>query len=137
MTPDEIKNSPLFEKLNGRQQTFVSTLLANGNDKVAAAQAAWKCNGEASARTLANRALQNDSVAFLVEQYFGVDPEAVQFTRSKALDFLSKKARNTKDDKLALDYLKVIVAINGWLVKAADTAPQQTHDDSNDPFSLD
>jgi len=137
LTPDEIRSHPLFAKLNERQQTFVDALLRNGNDKVKAAQEAWTCNGEASARTLANRALQNEGIAFLVEQYFGVDPEAVQFTREKALDFLAKKARNTKDDALALSYMKVIVEMNGWLVKAAATPPAQPRDDSQDSFTLD
>lgn len=137
MTPEEIRSHPLFDKLNDRQKIFVDALLKNGNDKVAAAHEAWKCNGDDSARTLANRAMQNSNVAFLVEQYFGTDPEAIQFTREKALDFLAKKARGTKDEKLALDYLKLIVAINGWAVKAQDQAPLQPRDDSNDTFTLD
>jgi hypothetical protein len=116
---------------------FVDQLLQNGNNRIAAAHATWNCNGDESARTLANRALQNESVAHLVEQYYGQDPERVQFTRDQALDFLAKKARNSKDDKLSLDYLKVIVAINGWAVKAQDQAPQTKHDDSQEEFTLD
>jgi hypothetical protein len=76
MTPDEIRSHPLFTKLTERKQTFINTLLTNNNDKIAAAHAAWNCNGDESARTLANRALQDESVAFLVEQYFGRDPLA-------------------------------------------------------------
>jgi phage terminase small subunit len=136
LTPDEIRSHPLFEKLNERQKTFVDALLRNGNDKVKAAQEAWTTNGEASARTLANRAMKSESIAFLIESYFGRDQEAVQFSREQALDFLAKKARNAKDDALALSYMKVIVEMNGWLVKAAATPPTQVRDDGQDEFTL-
>lgn len=136
MTPDEIRSHPLFEKINDRQRIFIDALLQNGNDKIQAAHKAWTCNGDESARTLANRALQNENVAFLVEQYYGTDPERIQFTREKALDFLAKKARSTKDEKLALDYMKVIVAINGWLVKQQETAPVQQRNDDQDEFEI-
>lgn len=137
MTPEEIRSHPLFNKLTERKQTFVSTLLTNKNDKIAAAQAAWKCNGIESARTLANRALQDEAVAFLVEQYFGKDPSRIQFTREQALEFAAKKAREADDPKLALDYLKLIVQMNGWLYKPADTpATPPPADDSNDEFNL-
>jgi hypothetical protein len=138
MTPDEIRSHPFFSKLSERKQTFVNTLLTNKNDKIAAAHAAWKCNGDESARTLANRALQDESVAFLVESYFGRDPSRIKFTREQALEFAAKKARDADDDpKLALDYLKLIVQMEGWLVKAADApnAPAPV-DDSNDEFQL-
>ena len=96
MTPDEIRSHPLYAKLNERQQIFVDELLKNGHDKVAAAHAAWKCNGDDSARTIANRALKNDAVAFLVESYFGKDPERERFTREAALEFAAKQARGCR-----------------------------------------
>jgi hypothetical protein len=138
MTPDEIKAHPFFAKLSERKQTFVSTLLSNGNDKIAAAHAAWKCNGDESARTLANRALQDEAVAYLVEQYFGKDPSRQQFTRDEALEFAASKAREAGDPKICLDYFKIIVEMNGWRVKPSD-APKETdkpEDDSNDEFTL-
>lgn len=138
MTPDEIRSHPFFTKLNERKQTFVSTLIENKNDKIAAAHAAWKCNGDESARTLANRALQDESVAFLVEQYFGKDPSRLQFTREQALEFAAGKARETGDPKICLDYFKIIVEMNGWRVKPAD-APKEVEkpgDDSDDEFKL-
>jgi hypothetical protein len=136
MTPDEIRSHPLFLKLGERQQVFVSELLRNENDKVKAAHKAWNCKGDDSARTLANRALQNEHVAFLVESYFGQDPDKLQFTREGALDFAAKKARNSKDDKIALDYLRLIVGMNGWLVKPADKPDDPPRDDGNDEFTL-
>lgn len=137
MTPDEIRSHPLYAKLNERKQKFVDTLLANKNDKIAAAHAAWKCNSDESARTLANRALQDEAVAFLVEQYFGKDPSRVQFTREQALEFAAKKARDAQDDKLALDYLRLIVQMNGWLYKPADTpATPPPTEDGNEEFQL-
>ena len=136
MTPDEIRSHPLFAKLNERQQTFVDALLRNGNDKVKAAQEAWTCNGEASARTLANRALQNDAIAFLIESFFGKDPDRERFTRDQALEFAAAKARSVKDPKLSLDYLRLIAVMEGWLVKATDSAPQAPRDDSTDEFTL-
>jgi hypothetical protein len=104
---------------------------------VKAAHAAWSCTTDESARALASRALTNEHVAFLVESYFGKDPEKVAFSRQAALDFAAKKARNSKDDKLALDYMKLIVAMEGWLVKPADKVQQPKHDDSNEEFTLD
>lgn len=137
MTPDEIRSHPLFAKLNERKQTFINTLLTNANNKIAAAHAAWKCNGDESARTLAHRALQDEAVAFLVESYFGKDPSRIQFTREQALEFASKKARAADDPKLALDYLKLIVQMNGWLCKPADVAATPPiKDDGDDPFEL-
>jgi hypothetical protein len=136
LTPDEIRSHPLFAKLNERQQTFVDALLSNGNDKLAAAQTAWKCNGEASARTQANRALQNESVAFLIEQFFGKDPDRERFTRESALEFAASKARSAKDPKLSLDYLRLIAAMEGWITKQQEKVPDQPRDDSHDEFSL-
>jgi hypothetical protein len=136
VTPDEIRSHPLFEKLNERQKTFVDALLKNGNDKVKAAQEAWTCNGEASARTLANRALQHEGVAYLIESFFGKDPDRERFTRESALEFAASKARASKDPKLSLDYLRLISAIEGWITKAADKAPEVPRDDSHDEFTL-
>ena len=65
LTPDEIRTHPLFSKLSGRQQIFVDELLKNGNDKIAAAHKAWTCNGDESARTMANRALQDERVVVM------------------------------------------------------------------------
>jgi len=138
LTPDEIRSHPLFDKLNERQKTFVDALLRNGNDKVKAAQEAWTCNGEASARTLANRALQNDAIAFLVESFFGRDPDRERFTRESALEFAAARARgcSAKDPKLSLDYLRLIAAMEGWITKQQEKVPEQPRDDGNDPFSL-
>lgn len=123
--------------MNERKQLFINALLGNGNDKVAAAHAAWKCNGDDSARTLANRALQDEAVAFLVEQYFGRDPSRIRFTREQALEFAAKKARDADDPKLALDFLRLIVQMEGWLFKPADNATTTPSvDDSNDEFNL-
>lgn len=136
MTPDEIRHHPLFEKLTERQQVFVDQLLINGNDKIAAAHKAWTCNGDQSARTLANRNLADERVAYLVEAYFGKDPDRIQFTREGALELLAKKARATKDDKLCLDYMKVILMMNGWLVKQQEKPVDQPRDDGNDLITI-
>lgn len=137
MTPDEIRTHPLFSKLNDRQQIFVNALLSNGNDKLKAAHEAWNCSGDESARTLANRALQNESVSFLIESYFGKDPLRVQFTKEGALEFASQRAREATDPKIALDYLKLIVGMNGWLYKPAENDPKPPHiDDSDEEFKL-
>jgi hypothetical protein len=137
LTPEEIRSHPLFAKLNERQQTFVDALLRNGNDKVKAAQEAWTCNGEASARTLANRALQNEGIAFLVESFFGKDPDRERFTRDGALEFAASKARSVKDPKLALDFLRLIAAMEGWITRQQEKPPEQPRDDGGDPFLLD
>lgn len=137
MTPNEIRTHPLFTKLTENLQKFVSALLSNGNDKIKAAHSAWKCNGDESARTLANRALKREDISFLIEAYFGKDPERVQFTREGALEFASKQARATGDPKVSLDYFKLVVAMNGWLYKPAEVKPgdvEPPKDDSNDLF---
>lgn len=136
MTPDEIRTHPLYAKLTQNQQKFVSELLSNGNDKIKAAHAAWKCNGDESARTLANRALQREDISFLIESYFGRDPEKLEFTREEALAFAAKKAREAGDPKISLDYFKLVVAMNGWLYKPAELKPGETapKDDSNEIF---
>lgn len=139
MTPDELRTHPIFEKLTANQKTFVNELLSNGNDKIAAAHKAWKCSGDESARTLANRALSHDGISFLVESYFGKDPDRLQFTKESALDWAAKQARAAGDPKVALDYFKLIVAMNGWLYKPAEAKPPSVdtpRDDSNDEFSL-
>lgn len=136
MTPEEVRSHALYAKLNERQQTFVDALLKNSNDKVAAAQAAWTCSSEASARTMANRAMQNEAVAHLCELYWGVDPDRERFTRESALQFAASKARSTKDPKLSLDYLRLIAAMEGWITKQQEKVPDQPRDDSHDEFSL-
>jgi hypothetical protein len=137
MTPDELRSHALYSKLNERQQTFVGALLKNSNDKVAAAQAAWTCSSEASARTMANRAMQNEAVAHLCEMYFGRSPDRERFTRDAALEFAASKARSTKDPKLSLDYLRLIAAMEGWITKQQEKVPDQPRDDSQDLFNLD
>jgi hypothetical protein len=120
MTPDEVKNHPLFKKLTDAQQTFVAELIANGDDKVKAGHKAWKCNSDDSARALANRAMKNPNIAWLVDSYFESDPESMAFTRETALSFAAKKARTASDPKMALDYFKIAVEMEGWRVKPAE-----------------
>lgn len=135
MTPDEIRSHTLYQKLAPKQQAFVDELLKNGNDKVKAATVAWTCKSEDSARSQANRALKHEGIAFLVEQYFGKDPNRERFTRESALEFASAKARGAGDDKLALEFLKLIVQMNGWLVKPADNdKPKEDELDLNQAF---
>lgn len=136
MTPDEIKSHPLFEKLNERQKVFVGALLKNGRDKIAAAKDAWTCSTEASARSMANRAMSDESVAHLCEMYWGKDPERERFTRESALEFAASKARSAKDPKLSLDYLRLIAAMEGWITKQQEKAPEAPRDDSQDEFTL-
>jgi hypothetical protein len=136
VTAEELRSHPLYEKLNERQQTFLNELLKNGRDKLAAAKVAWVCNGEASARTQANRALANEFVAQLCELYWGRDPERERFTRESALEFAAGQARKAKDPKLSLDYLRLIAAMEGWITKQQEKIPEQPRDDSHDEFSL-
>jgi hypothetical protein len=136
MTPDEIRSHALFGKLTEKQKVFVNELMVNGNDKIDAASKAWACKNEESARTQANRALKHEGIAFLVEQYFGKDPTRERFTKEGALEFASSKARMTEDPKIALDYLRLVVQMEGWLVKPADNELPKTPNDGNAEFTL-
>lgn len=136
VTPAELRSHPYYAKLNERQTLFVDALIENGNDRIAAAHAAWKCSSDESARSMAHKAMKNEAVAFLVDQYYGGDPARQRFSRDQALEFAAQKARSAADLKLALDYLRLIAAMEGWLTKAAEKAPEAPTDDSQEAFEL-
>jgi hypothetical protein len=137
LTPDEVKNHPLFKKLTVKQQTFVSEMLANGGDQIKAALAAYDCNGKDSARAMANRQMDHPNIAWLIEAYFESDPASVAFTRETALSFAAKKARTASDAKMALDYFKIAVEMSGWRVKPAEPdAPAAPAQDPNATISI-
>jgi hypothetical protein len=136
MTPEEIKNHPLFQKLTEPQKIFVSELVANGHDLVKAAHKAWKCKDDASARAMANRYIDHPNIAYLVNAYFEFDPESVAFTRETALSFAAKKARGATDPKTALDYFKIAVEMSGWRVKPVDMTAAEPQSDPNATISI-
>lgn len=126
MTPEEIKNHPVFKSLTEQQQAFVLALIETDNDRVKAAHKAWTCTSDDSARTMASRAMKNPNIAWLVESYFNFDPQSVAFTREAALEHAAKKARTVQDDKVALSYFDRILEMNGWLKKPADNEEGKT-----------
>jgi hypothetical protein len=88
-----------------------------------------EAQGDDSARAMASKALDHPNVAYLVEQYFGADPQRQAFTRESALQHAAEKARKATDEKVALDYFRLVIEMEGWRVKPAEnTASEQTPD---------
>jgi hypothetical protein len=121
MTVAEIVTQPEFVALSPQQQIFVRTICENGRDKLAAAKAAYVCKDDASARTMANRALAVEEIRELVDARF--EKKSLP-TKEDIILKLMRRGDKAKDDRVAIAAYDLAARMSGFLMKPADPRPE-------------
>lgn len=133
MTLDDLQKHPAFVGLSDQQKDF-TLLVCRGTDKVRAAQQAWQCKDDRSARAMANAALRKSKVGWLIEQFQGTKhiptrDEVAGQCWEWAMSPTTESAERAKFVKLAVDIL-------GYAVKALEAPAATPVEDGDEPFQL-
>lgn len=113
MTVEELKARPDFVTLRTDQmRDFVVAYCTNGADATAAAESAYAVNSKESAVATANRNLSHPAIKRLVDDFYERTDEVL--SRRELAAIASAQIRAAKDEKVRLDWAKVLINLQGW-----------------------
>lgn len=139
MTAAEVFADPAFLRLSDQQQAFVRALIENGNDKVAAAHAAYACKDDFTARTLANRALKKLTISRLVDAYFEEKPADRIPTRDELAAEAWRRAQSAADDNAAHKWISLVARVLAYdkepPIEPAQSAPKASAELAEDTLA--
>lgn len=127
MTTEDLKKEAIFQTLTEKQRVFVIEYCSNGADKEKAAAVAYpNSNGKASRIASASANLKVKKIAYLVNKFFGYDPNNQVMSKEEFLGLLAGKLRDPKCSpafftSLASMYLRLV----GWARNNQPPEPPQ------------
>ena len=117
LSKQEVTTHPVFLHLSDNDKKFVTTLMENGNDKLAASHATWHCKDDASATSMANKSLRKPKVKYLLDEYFGVNILRKIPSRDELAAFAWEKAQRATDGAEAHKWATMVSAVCGYNTK--------------------
>ena len=124
MTVEELKVRPDFVTLRTDQmRDFVLAYCTNGADAIAAAESAYAVNSKESAVATANRNLSHPAIKRLVDDFYERADEVL--SRRELAAIASAQIRAAKDEKVRLDWAKVLINLQGWSDRPAPEPEEQ------------
>ena len=133
MTVDDVKKESFFQQLSDGQKKFVLER-CSGRDNKNAAKLAWSCKTDASAISMANKAMQNANIKWLVNRFFGVGASHRVPTAEELAAWNWDKAQSCGDPALCIKFADNVAKIMGYLTRAAEPPARQVPDDGNEEF---
>lgn len=135
MTLDELKQESFFQQLGEGQQKFVIAQ-CSGADRKTAAKTAWACTTDASATSMAVRAMKNANVKFLIAKFFGKTAAHTVPSQSELAAWNWAKAQSCEDPALAIKFASNVADILGYKVRPMDPTIKPPADDGAEEFDL-
>jgi hypothetical protein len=135
MTLDELRKEGFFHQLSEGQQKFVIER-CSGKKNIEAAKAAWNCESDASANTMANRAMKNANVKWLINKFLGIGAAKRVPTAEELAAWNWEKAQSVNiPPELAIKFAQNVAKIMGYESKPVEKTPESP-DDGDEEFNL-
>lgn len=135
MTLDELKQEGFYQQLSEGQQKFVMAR-CGGAEKKEAAKIAWSCTTDASATTMAHKAMKNANVKWLINSFLGTGAaNRVPSAEELAAWNWEQATRAGMDPALSIKFAANVSKIMGYETRPGEAPPKPPADDGDEEFS--